>query len=340
MLQGLLYQRTGDHHMARASFQAGQLHVAHSELQPDEQKEAAQLLQANGLFENKAGNSDLAYSLVQSAVALDASLEPILRWRMFRNRENVASKKSSHVARTGGPRSVTMAERSGGFWQRQGWNEAQEAAAAAAESVLEPPPQVVSSAEDETALFALGSSLAAAIADLSCFSSSELDTIMSGAKETLLRPEVASETFGNLKRGRDLFETRRLEAATMDAKALEVAAAAAGAVRTDSGLVYQEIQSGSGSRPSEADSVRLHYHGTLVDGIVFDSSVDRRMPLQFEMSSVIPGWREGLARMGVGGKARLTIPSELGYGQRGMGPVPPAATLTYDIELLAITTDE
>ena len=103
-------------------------------------------------------------------------------------------------------------------------------------------------------------------------------------------------------------------------------------------LNWEELATGDGACPTATDTVRLQYHGTLVDGTVFDSSIDRGMPLDFELSDVIRGWAEGLQQMRVGGKARLTIPSSLGYGQRGMGPVPPKATLIYEVELLAITT--
>ena len=82
--------------------------------------------------------------------------------------------------------------------------------------------------------------------------------------------------------------------------------------------------------------MRVHYHGTLTDGTVFDSSVERNEPISFPLNGVIPGWTEGLQLMKVGDKYRFFIPSELGYGENGAGPIPPNSTLIFDVELLAI----
>eukprot|EP00966_Prymnesium_polylepis_P269445 6225147-Prymnesium_polylepis.1 len=148
----------------------------------------------------------------------------------------------------------------------------------------------------------------------------------------------------NLQAGVQIFQARQAEKAkaiaTAGMEALTKAAAEAGAVKTESGLVYRELVAGEGDTPSADDKVRVHYEGTLVDGTVFDSSIARGMPLEFELSRVIKGWSEGLQMMKVGGKAQLTIPADLGYGQTGTGPIPPEATLIFEVELMAITTDE
>jgi FKBP-type peptidyl-prolyl cis-trans isomerase FkpA len=110
-----------------------------------------------------------------------------------------------------------------------------------------------------------------------------------------------------------------------------------GAVRTDSGLIYQETQAGTGASPRSRDVVKVHYRGTLIDGTKFDSSYQRRAPETFAINEVIPCWTEGLRRMKVGGKARLICPPELAYGHRGVPPVIRGdTTLIFDVELLEI----
>lgn len=108
---------------------------------------------------------------------------------------------------------------------------------------------------------------------------------------------------------------------------------------TPSGLQYVEIQAGSGDAPGTGSVVAVHYRGTLSDGTVFDSSFERGEPIRFPLGQgmVIAGWDEGIGMMRVGGKARLVVPPELGYGPQGYPPVIPAnATLTFDVELVEI----
>ncbi len=106
---------------------------------------------------------------------------------------------------------------------------------------------------------------------------------------------------------------------------------------TPSGLCYEVIQEGAGAKPVPTDTVKVHYTGTLVNGTVFDSSVQRGTPAEFPLNGVIPGWTEGLQLVGVGGKLKLYIPSKLGYGEQGAGgSIPPNATLIFDVELLEI----
>lgn len=112
-----------------------------------------------------------------------------------------------------------------------------------------------------------------------------------------------------------------------------------GVVVLDSGLQYQILESGESGAPSPSasDAVLAHYHGTLIDGSVFDSSVDRGEPAEFGLSQVIPGWTEALQLMKVGDKWRLFIPYDLAYGEGGSPPViPPFATLIFDVELLEV----
>ncbi|MGF1685759.1 FKBP-type peptidyl-prolyl cis-trans isomerase [Photobacterium japonica] len=106
---------------------------------------------------------------------------------------------------------------------------------------------------------------------------------------------------------------------------------------TASGLQYQVLQTGTGTvHPKATDKVTVHYHGTLIDGTVFDSSVDRGETIQFGLNQVIPGWTEGLQLMVEGEKARFFIPADLAYGNRSMGVIKPGSTLIFDVELFKI----
>lgn len=110
-----------------------------------------------------------------------------------------------------------------------------------------------------------------------------------------------------------------------------------GVVTTNSGLQYEVLVKGDGPMPTAKDKVEVHYHGTLIDGTVFDSSVDRGKTISFPVMGVIKGWQEALQLMHVGDKLRLTIPQNLAYGARGAGAsIPPYATLVFEVELFGI----
>jgi FKBP-type peptidyl-prolyl cis-trans isomerase FkpA len=118
---------------------------------------------------------------------------------------------------------------------------------------------------------------------------------------------------------------------------LAKAATEPGAVKTESGLIYTELQPGTGASPQATDTVKVNYRGTLIDGTEFDSSYKRNQPAQFPLSGVIRCWTEGVQKMKVGGKARLVCPSEIAYGDNGRPPmIPGGATLIFEIELLEI----
>ena len=112
----------------------------------------------------------------------------------------------------------------------------------------------------------------------------------------------------------------------------------AGIVETESGLQYKVITMGTGAKPKATDEVKVHYHGTTIDGKVFDSSVERGEPITFPLNQVIPGWTEGVQLMPVGSKFIFYVPSELGYGEKGAGngAIKPGATLIFEVELLEI----
>lgn len=110
---------------------------------------------------------------------------------------------------------------------------------------------------------------------------------------------------------------------------------------TESGLQYKVITMGEGEKPSSTSEVTVHYHGTLITGDVFDSSVERGQPASFPLNQVIPGWTEGLQLMPIGSKFEFTIPFDLAYGPRGrQGSIPPYATLIFEVELLEIAKPE
>ncbi len=129
-----------------------------------------------------------------------------------------------------------------------------------------------------------------------------------------------------------------LGAAHAQSDALTAAAKEAGAVVTPSGLVYRSLKDGTGNSPAASDTVKVHYRGTFPDGREFDSSYKRGQPTEFPLNAVIKCWTEGVQKMKVGGKAKLTCPSAIAYGERGAGGglIPPNATLQFEVELLSI----
>lgn len=138
------------------------------------------------------------------------------------------------------------------------------------------------------------------------------------------------------KAAEEVKETARV-AATAGEEFLADNAKKSGIKTTESGLQYKIIKQGNGAKPSEDDRVRVHYTGHIIDGTVFDSSVERNKPAEFPVNGVIPGWVEALQLMPVGSKWQLYIPQELAYGERGVGEtIPPYSTLIFDVELLDI----
>lgn len=110
----------------------------------------------------------------------------------------------------------------------------------------------------------------------------------------------------------------------------------AGVTTTASGLQYEVLTPGTGAKPTRDQTVQVHYHGTLVDGTVFDSSVQRGEPIEFPVTGVIPGWIEALQLMNVGAKWKLFIPANLAYGDRAAGKIPPGSVLIFEVELLGV----
>jgi FKBP-type peptidyl-prolyl cis-trans isomerase FkpA len=142
-------------------------------------------------------------------------------------------------------------------------------------------------------------------------------------------PQV--ELLGNARHSRVVAREKAAGVAYLAAAAGEF-----GAVTTPSGLVYQNLRSGTGSSPTARDTVRVHYRGTLIDGTVFDSSYERKEPVVFRLGEVVPCWTEGVQRMNVGGRARLVCPSSLAYGDEGSQGIPGGAALVFEVELVGI----
>lgn len=159
-------------------------------------------------------------------------------------------------------------------------------------------------------------------------------------KLEIIRVGVEAESFNAIEAFRTFEGAReKLVAAEREAKRAELDKLALGFEETKSGLRYQIIQKGSGKKAEAGNMVAVHYKGQLADGTVFDSSYKRNQPLDFQVGvgQVIPGWDEGICLLQVGDKARLVIPSDLGYGSSGAGGViPPNATLVFDVELMDV----
>ena len=193
--------------------------------------------------------------------------------------------------------------------------------------------------EDDKTLYALGLALSRNLAELN-LTPAELELVMSGISDGAAgkAPKVPLETYG--PKIQALAQARSSAAAATEKKSgqafLDKAAAEKGAVKTKSGLIYSEIKPGTGEQPKATDKVKVHYQGTLTDGTVFDSSVQRGQPVTFALNGVIPCWTEGVQMMKVGGKSKLVCPSDIAYGDHGKPPIKPGATLVFEVELLEI----
>jgi FKBP-type peptidyl-prolyl cis-trans isomerase FklB len=158
--------------------------------------------------------------------------------------------------------------------------------------------------------------------------------------ELAVSPEDLRTAFGVINERIQAERAEKAKAASAEGvKFLEENAKKDGVVVTESGLQYEILVEGDGEKPTAASTVKTHYHGTLIDGTVFDSSYDRGQPAEFPVGGVIKGWTEALQLMAVGSKWRLTIPYELAYGEQGAGgAIGPFQTLVFDVELLEIVS--
>jgi FKBP-type peptidyl-prolyl cis-trans isomerase FkpA/FKBP-type peptidyl-prolyl cis-trans isomerase FklB len=194
--------------------------------------------------------------------------------------------------------------------------------------------------EDEKVLYALGLVVSQ---NLSWFnlSEAELKMVEQGMMDGALKKsqKVDLKTYG--PKIQDLQKTRLTALTASEKKAGEAyVAKAAGEKDTKklpSGILVTTLKPGNGATPAASDKVKVHYHGTFIDGTVFDSSVQRNEPSTFPLNQVIKCWTEGVQQMKVGGKSRLVCPSDVAYGDRGAPPrIKPGSTLVFEVELLGI----
>jgi FKBP-type peptidyl-prolyl cis-trans isomerase FkpA/FKBP-type peptidyl-prolyl cis-trans isomerase FklB len=193
---------------------------------------------------------------------------------------------------------------------------------------------------DPDTLYVMGAFMGRQLLPLS-LSAEELEALSEGLRDAALGRELRVDPEKNRERVQALQQQRMAAAAEAERRAsqayIDEIASRDGVVRTPSGLLFEQLVAGSGASPKATDMVEVHYHGTLRDGSVFDSSVARGTPAKFPLNRVIPCWTEGLQRMKVGGKARLVCPSKIAYGDKGFPPkIPAGAVLTFEVELLQI----
>ena len=217
------------------------------------------------------------------------------------------------------------------------------AACSAPDSSAPPPAATEQAAGPQTdtdkTLYALGVALGTNIREFG-LTTDELTLVVDGMRDSVLSNtlKVDMPTYG--PRIQFLAQERASAAANAEKQAADAwlaeQAALPGAERTASGVVFIPITAGTGANPTAESTVRVHYHGTLRDGTVFDSSVQRGEPISFPLTNVIACWTEGVQKIKVGGKAKLVCPADTAYGDQGSGSIPGGAALAFEVELLAI----
>jgi FKBP-type peptidyl-prolyl cis-trans isomerase FkpA/FKBP-type peptidyl-prolyl cis-trans isomerase FklB len=196
--------------------------------------------------------------------------------------------------------------------------------------------------DQDKALYALGATLGSRLGPFA-LTAAELELVKAGLSDGALgKPKL--DPLAYRAQIQQLQTSRAATVAAAEKKASEgflaKAAAEPGAKRTGSGLVIKTLTAGTGPSPKSTDKVKVHYHGTLTDGTVFDSSVQRGQPATFPLNGVIKCWTEGVQLMKVGGKSRLVCPSDLAYGDNGAPPrIKPGSTLIFEVELLEIVPE-
>jgi FKBP-type peptidyl-prolyl cis-trans isomerase FkpA len=194
--------------------------------------------------------------------------------------------------------------------------------------------------EEEKTFYSIGTMFGSRLTQLS-MSDSEIDALTSGLRDAAKGEKQKVDPMAYQQKIQDMFKARMEKQAgdikKKGAEFIDNFVKKEGATKTASGLAYKVITEGTGPTPKETDVVKVHYHGTLMDGTVFDSSVDRKQEVSFPLNRVIRGWTEGLQTMKVGGKSKFVIPSELAYGDAGAPPkIAGGATLIFEVQLLGI----
>jgi FKBP-type peptidyl-prolyl cis-trans isomerase FkpA len=198
--------------------------------------------------------------------------------------------------------------------------------------------------EDQKTLYALGLALSRNLAAFN-LTPAELQDIEAGMNDGLFSKEKKVDVDQYMPKIQALQQARAKAAADTEKKAaqpfLDKMAAEKGAKKTPSGAIYIEEKAGTGDQAKPTDKVKVNYTGKLMDGTVFDSSVERGQPATFPLNQVIKCWTEGVSMMKAGGKAKLVCPSDIAYGDRGAPPkIKPGSTLVFDVELLEIMKNE
>jgi FKBP-type peptidyl-prolyl cis-trans isomerase FkpA/FKBP-type peptidyl-prolyl cis-trans isomerase FklB len=196
------------------------------------------------------------------------------------------------------------------------------------------------STEDQKTLYAIGLVISRNLAAFT-LSEAELEMVQRGLSDGVLNKTAKVDLNAYAPKIQELQKGRMAAAAATEKKSGQAyqdkAAGEKGATKTSSGLVLTTLKAGNGASPKATDKVKVHYHGSLTDGTVFDSSVQRKEPIVLPLDGVIPCWTEALQLMKVGGKSRLVCPPNLAYGDRGAPPaIKPGATLVFEVELLEI----
>jgi FKBP-type peptidyl-prolyl cis-trans isomerase FkpA len=199
-------------------------------------------------------------------------------------------------------------------------------------------PVTLQTDQDKT-LYALGIAIGQNVRDFK-LTAAELELVSLGISDTVLGVEPKAELDVYGPRIQSLMQERMMAGAVAEKQASDAwvaeQAGQPGAERSASGVVVIPMTEGTGANPTADSTVRVHYHGTLRDGTVFDSSVQRNEPISFPLSGVIACWTEGVQKIKVGGKSKLLCPSDTAYGDQGSGSIPGGAALAFEVELLAI----
>ena len=194
--------------------------------------------------------------------------------------------------------------------------------------------------DEQKTLYAIGVAVSQSLGDLA-LSESELEIVKSGISDGVLKRPLKVDPKAYAPKVHQLVQARGAIIAEKEKKAgaafLAKATAEPGAKKTTSGAIVTTLKEGKGPSPKASDTVKVHYQGTLINGTVFDSSIQRGQPATFPLGNVIKCWTEGLQEIKVGGKSRLVCPADIAYGDRGSPPtIKPGATLIFEVELLEI----
>jgi FKBP-type peptidyl-prolyl cis-trans isomerase FkpA len=203
------------------------------------------------------------------------------------------------------------------------------------------PKKIELKSEDDKTFYAMGYMLGGNLQRLS-LSDAEIAALYKGISMAAKNDKSEVDMAKYQNRIQEVFKSRMDKVSQKEKDSgkayLEKFVGQEGATKTASGLAYKVIKEGTGATPAAEDIVEVHYHGTLLDGTVFDSSVERGKPISFPLNRVIKGWTEGLQTMKEGGKSKFVIPADLAYGEAGAPPkIPGGATLVFEVELFKVT---